>query len=333
MDRVVDAAMRAGIHSVVLNVGGDIVVRGAVSEPIDIADREMTRRMGADVTDRRARCAVATSGDYRRGVDIAGVHYSHIVDPRSGRPARDVISSTVVATNPADAGALATAFSILTPAESQELAAAMPGVEYLLVDKDGQRLASSGWNRLEVTARPERSAAVRAAVTARPVQTPASARGASAQWDPTMELAINFEIPRSADARCVHSSPCGSKISTSSQCGRSRCVPRGPVSPGGQGLVPRRPVAQHVGEHVDRPLHRCRHAPRQMQLKWDGKDQAGNFVKPGKYRVHRVVARTRHACPDRSPGEMTFNGTPQTLEFKPGTELGVVSFECHKIVK
>ena len=29
--------------------------------------------------------AVATSGNYRRGVDIGGQHYSHIVDPRTGR--------------------------------------------------------------------------------------------------------------------------------------------------------------------------------------------------------------------------------------------------------
>ena len=46
--------------------------------------------------------AVATSGDYRRGVTIGGQHYSHIVDPRTGMPADNIISSTVVAPNPAD---------------------------------------------------------------------------------------------------------------------------------------------------------------------------------------------------------------------------------------
>ena len=28
--------------------------------------------------------AIATSGNYRRGVEIGGRHYSHIVDPRTG---------------------------------------------------------------------------------------------------------------------------------------------------------------------------------------------------------------------------------------------------------
>src|SRR4029079_38355 len=140
---------------VVLNLGGDIVVRGDISEPVDIVDPKDAAENSTPLSQIVVRDrAVAPSGDYRRGVDIAGVHYSHIVDPRTGMPAGDVISSTVVAPNPADAGALATAFSILTPAESQQLAAATPGVEYLLVDARGRRIASPGWDRLETAARP-----------------------------------------------------------------------------------------------------------------------------------------------------------------------------------
>jgi len=102
IDRAVTAAMRVpGIHSVVLNVGGDIVVRGAISEPVDIADPKDDAENGTPISQIIVRDrAVATSGDYRRGTDIAGIHYSHIVDPRTGLPAGDVISSTVVAPNP-----------------------------------------------------------------------------------------------------------------------------------------------------------------------------------------------------------------------------------------
>ena len=50
-------------------------------------------------------------------------HYSHILDPRTAVPAGNVISATVVADTPTDAGALATAFTVLTPAESRALAA------------------------------------------------------------------------------------------------------------------------------------------------------------------------------------------------------------------
>jgi thiamine biosynthesis lipoprotein len=62
--------------------------------------------------------AVATSGNYRRGQLINGKWYSHIIDPRTGEPAGEVISATVVSPNATDAGALATAMNVLTPAES-----------------------------------------------------------------------------------------------------------------------------------------------------------------------------------------------------------------------
>ena len=101
---------------VVVNVGGDIVTRGdwtetvGVTDPLDNADNAAPMAR-LTVRDR----AVATSGSYRRGFDIDGRHYSHIVDPRTGRPTSHVISATVVADRAADAGALATAFCVLSP--------------------------------------------------------------------------------------------------------------------------------------------------------------------------------------------------------------------------
>ena len=51
MDRVVNAAMRVpGVHSVVLNLGGDIVVRGAITEPVDIADPKDDAENGTPIS-------------------------------------------------------------------------------------------------------------------------------------------------------------------------------------------------------------------------------------------------------------------------------------------
>ena len=93
--------------------------------------------------------AVATSGNYRRGYEIGGQHYSHIVDPRTGRTAEGVIGATVVAPHAVDAGALATAFCVLSPEESRKLAASVPGAEYLLVGSNGVQYVSAGWNGLQ----------------------------------------------------------------------------------------------------------------------------------------------------------------------------------------
>ena len=337
IDRAVTAAMRVpGIHSVVLNVGGDIVVRGAVSEPSTSRIRRTMRRTATPISQIVVRDrAVATSGDYRRGVDIAGVHYSHIVDPRTGMPAGDVISSTVVAPNPADAGALATAFSILTPAESQRLAAAtMPGVEYLLIDKNGRRIASPGWNRLEAT-RVRRGARLRSRGRPR-VGTGAGGSPAAPppQWDPTMELSINFEIPPLGGARCVHSSRSGSKTATSSRCGRSRS---GTTR---IGFSPRsRPGTARTGCAACRRTHRSsarsappRGRPASTRSSGTARTRPAISSKPGKYTVSLESSR-EHGTYQIDRQEMTFNGTPQLVEFKPGTELGVASFDYHKIVK
>lgn len=83
--------------------------------------------------------AVATSGDYRRYVEIGGRRYSHIVDPRTGRCVERTHSVTVVSVggpgrrpSATDADAWATALSVLGP-EGLERIEAEPALEALIV--------------------------------------------------------------------------------------------------------------------------------------------------------------------------------------------------------
>ena len=57
--------------------------------------------------------AVATSGNYEQYYLINNKRWSHIVDPNSGYPQKDVISSTVIAPTAMEADALATALCVL----------------------------------------------------------------------------------------------------------------------------------------------------------------------------------------------------------------------------
>lgn len=60
-------------------------------------------------------CGISTSGDLFQRVEIDGVRYSHIVDPRTGLPLTDHALVTVFARDGITADGLATAVSVLGP--------------------------------------------------------------------------------------------------------------------------------------------------------------------------------------------------------------------------
>jgi len=141
-----DAALASGnVNAIVVNIGGDLVIFGDLKETVQISnpknDAENETPIDQLIVSNKA---VATSGNYRRGELINGHWYSHIVDPRTGIPADNIISATVVAPNATDAGALATAFNVMSPAESIKLASTIAGAEYLIITRDGERIASKG---------------------------------------------------------------------------------------------------------------------------------------------------------------------------------------------
>ncbi len=100
--------------------------------------------------------AIATSGNYRQYVNIQGKKYSHIIDPRTGKPADILPSVTVIAPRCIDADALATALSVLGPEKGLELIETLENTEALLVaapEEDSSAIPiiyqSTGWNKYE----------------------------------------------------------------------------------------------------------------------------------------------------------------------------------------
>ncbi|HRI80219.1 MAG TPA: FAD:protein FMN transferase, partial [Cyclobacteriaceae bacterium] len=154
---IIDKATRRvtqlkGVTNATLDIGGDLVVRGAGEDHITIVNPKATADNDRPLSFIKVKNkTVATSGNYRRGYRIQNDWYSHIIDARTAIPAREIISATVVSDNPTDAGALATAFNLLTPEESAALAGAFPGVDYLIITKSGRQFMSEHWNMLEET--------------------------------------------------------------------------------------------------------------------------------------------------------------------------------------
>ncbi|MBN1628004.1 MAG: FAD:protein FMN transferase [Deltaproteobacteria bacterium] len=88
--------------------------------------------------------AVSTSGDYERYFDN-NREYHHIINPKTGYSATELISATVVTDNAFDADALSTAVFVLGKEKGLKLIESMPGVEGLIITREREILRSSGF--------------------------------------------------------------------------------------------------------------------------------------------------------------------------------------------
>lgn len=123
-----------GVRSYMINAGGDIVCGDPKPDGADwvIGIRHPRDRGGIIKILKLSNTAVVTSGDYERFFIEDGQRYHHIFNPRTGVPARGVISATVVSTDPVRADVYGT---VLVAAEKPNGIGAIPGVSrYILFD-------------------------------------------------------------------------------------------------------------------------------------------------------------------------------------------------------
>lgn len=217
-ERALAAAMEAPeIQGALLNLGGDMRVAGDIEETIRIADpRQHAVNAPPIAVIRVANRAVATSGGYRRGFEVAGVWHSHIIDPRSGQPTASATSATVIAANSTDADALATLCNVLPAEEALALVEARPGAAALIVIADRGQFSTTNWRAYEATtpvafasAAVETTPAEKAATAAPQTDSKESAQEtpetpAEKPAEPAaslLELVVDFEINRPSGRR------------------------------------------------------------------------------------------------------------------------------------
>ncbi|HID94458.1 MAG TPA: FAD:protein FMN transferase [Candidatus Latescibacteria bacterium] len=147
IDKAIDVLRKGGIKRALVNGGGDIYAlgkgprRGKWRIGIQHPRRDDSFLAILSLRDR----AVATSGDYQRYFTLEGKRYSHIINPKTGRPVQDIpMSVTVIAPDCTTADALATAVFVLGPERGLKLIEDMQDVEGLVVSADGKAYVSSG---------------------------------------------------------------------------------------------------------------------------------------------------------------------------------------------
>jgi FAD:protein FMN transferase len=156
IDQALQVLRQAGLPGALVDVGGDLACFGTQpgGQPwlVDVKDPDLPgSTVRLQIVDR----AIATSGDYARRIEIGGKRYSHIIDPRSGRPAEAARSATVVASTAVVADIWATALSVLGPDGFDRLP---EGVEALIISagEQGHRfICTPGFRNLLTAPLPE----------------------------------------------------------------------------------------------------------------------------------------------------------------------------------
>lgn len=144
---IADRLVTAGYRDFIINLGGNVLAmgqRGDRAWRIGIRHPrppEGTQRMLALLpTDGRE--SVITSGDYERYFEFQGQRYHHLLDPRSGQPARGLQSVTVV-TQDAVLGDAASTALFVAGDEWPTLARDLGLDQVLVVRADGQLQATA----------------------------------------------------------------------------------------------------------------------------------------------------------------------------------------------
>lgn len=147
VDKVIDTLKERGIQHALVNIGGDMRALGnkgrkdwmiALQNPRD--ENDFITKI--ELNDK----AIATSGDYERFfVDDKSVH--HIIDPRTGGSATELISVTIVADKAIDADAIATAVFVLGKDRGLKFVDSLGEVEALIITADKDIIQTADFSK------------------------------------------------------------------------------------------------------------------------------------------------------------------------------------------
>jgi thiamine biosynthesis lipoprotein len=145
VDRSIGILRGLGIEHAMVNAGGDTRLLGdRLGKPWIVGIRD-PRNEGRMVTRLPLEDeAISTSGDYERYFEEDGVRYHHILVPGTGDVAREVRSATVIGADATLTDGLSTTVFVLGVQRGMELVSRLPGVEAVIVDKDGRIFYSDG---------------------------------------------------------------------------------------------------------------------------------------------------------------------------------------------
>jgi FAD:protein FMN transferase len=259
---------------------------------------------------------IATSGSYERFYTIGGKRYSHIFDPRTGKPVEGIASATVVAKDGATANALATTLCVLPPPTSLTLIRNTPGAECLIITADGKQVRSPGFAKLEV---PHGSVGDAAAAGAGGNSGGGGNAAGGGGWLAGYEVDIELSIKAQPAAKKYHRPYVAVWVEDAGgKPVRMLCV---------WGNAPKYwPTLGSFWQYGKtqaaevKTISRATRQPGQYSLAWDGKDDAGKPAAQGTYTI-RIEATREGGGHMVAQAKLDCLGKPATATIAAGPEL------------
>lgn len=140
LDRAVETLRFYGVCNGVIHGGRSTIV--ALGKPPsgdawEFVIRDPRDRTAPIETVRLRDAALSTSGIYDQFVEVDGVRYGHLLDPRTGRPPQGPLSVSVIAPTATDADALSTAFFVMGAGRAAEFCAERPDIAAVILEEQG----------------------------------------------------------------------------------------------------------------------------------------------------------------------------------------------------
>ncbi|HTA29549.1 MAG TPA: FAD:protein FMN transferase [Candidatus Cybelea sp.] len=143
VDQALQCLTRLDVASALVSGGGDMAVSGPPPgkkgwrvelPPLDASNAPPARFVVL------AQAGISTSGDLFQRLEINGVRYSHIIDPRTGEGLTDHSLVTVIARNDFTADGLTKVMSVLDPKGALKFIDNTPGVAVRIVRKPEDKI-------------------------------------------------------------------------------------------------------------------------------------------------------------------------------------------------
>ena len=144
VDVVADLLQRHGVKNLMVDIGGEVVVRGSnpqghpwrigINRPVDDS---LSQNQELQLVLQLSDVGIATSGNYRNFYYRDGKKYAHTIDPRTSYPVQhQILSATVIAPDCLTADALATSFMVMGLEEAEAFTRRHPHLDACLIYAD-----------------------------------------------------------------------------------------------------------------------------------------------------------------------------------------------------